>query len=182
MFLARRDNRATTATPLSQANGDFQSVTVTINGAFVQPYLINDNGVPAVYIDGGRFITNSGFAANEAIWTTSDWTLEAWYKMDSREVGGELPIFQWGQRTGPSGGCRGAYLSGGVSGCTRGCAAGGAAAGVLRAPHHHHPPRAGPLTTMPACLLACMPAALLPPLQSQPSWGAGGFFGSAECD
>ena len=94
------DNRASTGAFSSTVNADFAAVGVA-------PTKISDAGgrpgVDGVLFNGGRMQTvNSpalisgttlGFGG---IYGFSDFSLEVWYYSDGREVGGELPLLQWG--------------------------------------------------------------------------------------
>lgn len=101
----------------------------------IRPFRTTVAGINAVAFYGGRLqsnITASSFLSGASVWAGSDWTIETWVQHNGTDMttSAEVPIFQWGRRSGPSSGvCNGAYLSVG----------------------------------------------------SQPSYGAGGFFGSG-CD
>jgi len=116
--LNRWDNRATTGAFSNSTNADFAAIprAGTVNAGAVWPARVVKDGITAVAFTGGRLHTRNSatHVSGASVWGGSDWALEAWYLSDGTEVNGELPLFQWGARSGPtSGACNGAYLSAG---------------------------------------------------------------------
>lgn len=107
------DNRATTGGFSNTTNGDFAAVP-SIALPYRVPAKTTINGITGVLFNGGRLQTANGAAsiANPSIWGGSDWTVEAWVMMNGTEIANEVPVIQWGQRSGPTSGvCNSAYLA-----------------------------------------------------------------------